>query len=129
MFYVVTEQGISITEAGKKPLFISKSDRNFEKIKINIENIDYNTVKAMTDVKSQITGFINEDIETYTNTDGNLEMNIKLNDNIKGIIKNYIITNILDERSHENLTSREKVFVELLEQDAIKLVNVKGVFE
>lgn len=129
MFYVVTEQGISITEAGKKPLFISKSDRNFEKIKNNIENVDYNTVKAMTDVKSQITGFINENIETYTNSDGNLEMNIKLNDDIRELIRSYIITNVLDGRSNNNLTNRESVFIELLETNAIRLVNIKGVFE
>lgn len=129
MFYVVTEQGISITEAGKKPLFISKSDRNFEKIKNNIENVDYNTVKAMTDVKSQITGFINENIETYTNSDGNLEMNIKLNDDIRELIRSYIITNVLDGRSNDNLTNRESVFIELLETNAIRLVNIKGVIE
>lgn len=129
MFYVVTEQGISITEAGKKPLFISKSDRNFEKIKSTIENIDYNTVKAMTDIKSQITGFINEDIETYVNSDGNLEMNIKLNDDIRVLIRNYIIKTVLRDRGPKDCTNREKVFIELLEQDAIKLVNVKGVFE
>lgn len=129
MFYVVTEQGISITEAGKKPLFISKSDRNFEKIKNSIENVDYNTVKVMTDVKSQITGFINENIETYTNSDGNLEMNIKLNDDIRELIRSYIITNVLDGRSNNNLTNRESVFIELLETNAIRLVNIKGVFE
>ena len=60
MFYVITDNGINITEVGRSPLFIGKDHENFNKIKENIRNLTYNQIQQMTDIKSKIVGYINE---------------------------------------------------------------------
>ena len=86
MFYVITDNGINITEVGRSPLFIGKDHENFNKIKENIRNLTYNQIQQMIDIKSKIVGYINENAETYFNDDDDLEMKIDLNEDItKGL--------------------------------------------
>lgn len=130
MFYVVTEQGISITEVGQKPLFVGKKEANFDRIKQDIDNLDYKTIKSIIDVKSKIIGYINDNIETYINEDGNIEMEAKLSQYLlEESIKQYVIEQAINGKSDSELSNKESIFVNLLRSDTLRLAKIKVVFE
>ena len=130
MFYVITDNGINITEVGRSPLFISKNHENFNKIKENIRNLTYNQIQQMIDIKSKIVGYINENAETYFNDDDDLEMKIDVNENrakdLKLLARAQIIGNNNDE---DDLNEKEKYLIKLLDNDCLNIVGIKLIFE
>lgn len=130
MFYVITDNGINITEVGRAPLFIGKDHENFNKIKENIRNLTYNQIQQMIDIKSKIVGYINENAETYFNDDDDLEMKIDLNEDIttKGL-KLLARDQIMGNKDVDELNEKEKYLIKLLDGGSLNVVGIKLIFE
>ena len=130
MFYVITDNGINITEVGRSPLFIGKDHENFNKIKENIRNLTYNQIQQMIDIKSKIVGYINENAETYFNDDDDLEMKIDLNEDIttKGL-KLLARAQIIGDKDEDELNEKEKYLIKLLDGGSLNVVGIKLIFE
>lgn len=129
MFYVITDNGINITEVGRAPLFIGKDHENFNKIKENIRNLTYNQIQQMIDIKSKIVGYINENAETYFNDDDDLEMKIDLNEDITKGLKLLARDQIMGNKDVDELNEKESYLIKLLEGGSLNIVGVKLIFE
>lgn len=129
MFYVITDNGINITEVGRSPLFIGKDHENFNKIKENIRNLTYNQIQQMTDIKSKIVGYINENAETYFNDDDDLEMKIDLNEDITKGLKILARDQIMGNKDVDELNEKESYLIKLLEGGSLNIVGIKLIFE
>lgn len=129
MFYVITDNGINITEVGRSPLFIGKDHENFNKIKENIRNLTYNQIQQMIDIKSKIVGYINENAETYFNDDDDLEMKIDLNEDITKGLKLLARDQIMGNKDVDELNEKESYLIKLLEGGSLNIVGVKLIFE
>ena len=129
MFYVITDNGINITEVGRSPLFISKDHENFNKIKENIRNLTYNQIQQMTDIKSKIVGYINENAETYFNDDDDLEMKIDVNENCAKDLKLLARAQIIGNKDEDELNEKESYLIKLLDGDSLNIVGIKLIFE
>ena len=129
MFYVLTDNGINITEVGRSPLFIGKDHENFNKIKENIRNLTYNQIQQMIDIKSKIVGYINENAETYFNDDDDLEMKIDLNEDITKGLKILARDQIMGNKDEDELNEKESYLIKLLEGGSLNIVGIKLIFE
>lgn len=129
MFYVITDNGINITEVGRSPLFIGKDHENFNKIKENIRNLTYNQIQQMIDIKSKIVGYINENAETYFNDDDDLEMKIDLNEDIIKGLKILARDQIMGNKDEDELNEKESYLIKLLEGGSLNIVGIKLIFE
>lgn len=129
MFYVITDNGINITEVGRSPLFIGKDHENFNKIKENIRNLTYNQIQQMTDIKSKIVGYINENTETYFNDDDDLEMKIDLNEDTTKGLKILARDQIMGNKDEDELNEKESYLIKLLEGGSLNIVGIKLIFE
>lgn len=129
MFYVITDNGINITEVGRSPLFIGKDHENFNKIKENIRNLTYNQIQQMIDIKSKIVGYINENAETYFNDDDDLEMKIDLNEDVTKGLKLLARDQIMGNKDEDELNEKESYLIKLLEGGSLNIVGVKLIFE
>ena len=129
MFYVITDNGINITEVGRSPLFIGKDHENFNKIKENIRNLTYNQIQQMIDIKSKIVGYINENAETYFNDDDDLEMKIDLNEDLTKDLKTLALAQIMGNKDEDELNEKESYLIKLLEGGSLNIVGVKLIFE
>lgn len=129
MFYVITDNGINITEVGRSPLFIGKDHENFNKIKENIRNLTYNQIQQMIDIKSKIVGYINENAETYFNDDDDLEMKIDLNEDITKSLKILARDQIMGNKDEDELNEKESYLIKLLEGGSLNIVGIKLIFE
>ena len=129
MFYVITDNGINITEVGRSPLFISKDHENFNKIKENIRNLTYNQIQQMIDIKSKIVGYINENAETYFNDDDDLEMKIDLNEDLTKDLKTLALAQIMGNKDEDELNEKESYLIKLLEGGSLNIVGIKLIFE
>lgn len=129
MFYVITDNGINITEVGRSPLFIGKDHENFNKIKENIRNLTYNQIQQMIDIKSKIVGYINENAETYFNDDDDLEMKIDLNEDVTKGLKLLARDQIMGNKDVDELNEKESYLIKLLEGGSLNIVGVKLIFE
>ena len=129
MFYVITDNGINITEVGRSPLFIGKDHENFNKIKENIRNLTYNQIQQMIDIKSKIVGYINENAETYFNDDDDLEMKIDLNEDITKDLKTLALAQIMGNKDEDELNEKESYLIKLLEGGSLNIVGIKLIFE
>ena len=129
MFYVITDNGINITEVGRSPLFISKDHENFNKIKENIRNLNYNQIQQMMDIKSKTVGYINENAETYFNDDDDLEMKIDLNEDLTKDLKLLARAKIMGNKDEDELNEKEKYLIKLLEGGSLNVVGIKLIFE
>lgn len=129
MFYVITDNGINITEVGRSPLFIGKDHENFNKIKENIRNLTYNQIQQMIDIKSKIVGYINENAETYFNDDDDLEMKIGLNEDITKGLKILARDQIMGNKDEDELNEKESYLIKLLEGGSMNIVGIKLIFE
>ena len=129
MFYVITDNGINITEVGRSPLFIGKDHENFNKIKGNIRNLTYNQIQQMIDIKSKIVGYINENAETYFNDDDDLEMKIDLNEDVTKGLKLLARDQIMGNKDVDELNEKESYLIKLLEGGSLNIVGVKLIFE
>ena len=129
MFYVITDNGINITEVGRSPLFIGKDHENFNKIKENIRNLTYNQIQQMIDIKSKIVGYINEKDETYFNDDDDLEMQIDLNEDITKGLKLLARDQIMGNKDVDELNEKESYLIKLLEGGSLNIVGIKLIFE
>ena len=129
MFYVITDNGINITEVGRSPLFIGKDHENCNKIKENIRNLTYNQIQQMIDIKSKIVGYINENAETYFNDDDDLEMKIDLNEDITKGLKILARDQIMGNKDEDELNEKESYLIKLLEGGSLNIVGIKLIFE
>lgn len=129
MFYVITDNGINITEVGRSPLFIGKDHENFNKIKENIRNLTYNQIQQMTDIKSKIVGYINENAETYFNDDDDLEMKIDVNENCAKDLKLLARAQIIGNKDEDELNEKESYLIKLLDGGSLNIVGIKLIFE
>lgn len=129
MFYVITDNGINITEVGRSPLFIGKDHENFNKIKENIRNLTYNQIQQMIDIKSKIVGYINENAETYFNDDDDLEMKIDLNEDVTKGLKILARDQIMGNKDVDELNEKESYLIKLLEGGSLNIVGIKLIFE
>ena len=129
MFYVITDNGINITEVGRSPLFIGKDHENFNKIKENIRNLTYNQIQQMIDIKSKIVGYINENAETYFNDDDDLEMKIDVNEDITKDLKTLARAQIMGNKDEDELNEKEKYLIKLLDGGSLDIVGIKLIFE
>ena len=129
MFYVITDNGINITEVGRSPLFIGKDHENFNKVKENIRNLTYNQIQQMIDIKSKIVGYINENTETYFNDDDDLEMKIDLNEDITKGLKILARDQIMGNKDEDELNEKESYLIKLLEGGSLNIVGIKLIFE
>ena len=129
MFYVITDNGINITEVGRSPLFIGNDHENFNKIKENIRNLTYNQIQQMIDIKSKIVGYINENAETYFNDDDDLEMKIHVNENRAKDLKLLARAQIIGDNDEDDLNEKEKYLIKLLDGGSLNIVGIKLIFE
>ena len=107
MFYIITDNGINISEAGRSPLFINKEHEEYQNIKDNIKALSYNEILNMIDLKSKIVGYVNEKTETYFNEDGDLEMKVGFNQSAYDLVS-LAKHQITDGRYEKDLTEKEK---------------------
>ena len=129
MFYVITDNGINITEVGRSPLFVGKDHESFNKVKENIRNLTYNQIQQMIDIKSKIVGYINENAETYFNDDDDLEMKIDVNDNRVNDLKLLARAQIMGNKDEDELNEKEKHLIKLLDSGSLNVVGIKLIFE
>jgi hypothetical protein len=128
MFYIITDNGINISEAGRSPLFINKEHEEYQNIKDNIKALSYNEILNMIDLKSKIVGYVNEKTETYFNEDGDLEMKVDFNNSAYDLVS-LAKHQITDGRYEKDLTEKEEYLLKLLNNDSLHLVGVKLIFE
>lgn len=129
MFYVITDNGINITEVGRAPLFIGKDHENFNKIKENIRNLTYNQIQQMIDIKSKIVGYINENAETYFNDDDDLEMKVDVTDNRAKDLALLARDQIMGNKDVDELNEKESYLIKLLDGGSLNVVGIKLIFE
>lgn len=129
MFYVITDNGINITEVGRAPLFIGKDHENFQRIKENIRNLTYNQIQQMIDIKSKIVGYINDNAETYFNNDDDLEMKIDVTDNRAKDLTLLARAQIIGDKDEDELNEKEKYLIKLLDGGSLNVVGIKLIFE
>lgn len=128
MFYIITDNGINISEAGRSPLFINKEHEEYQNIKDNIKNLTYNEISSLIDIKSKIVGFVNDNLETYFNEDGDLEMKVDFHDSVSDLVK-LAKKQVLNGKIETDLIEKEAYLLKLLNNDSLHLVGVKLIFE
>lgn len=127
MFYVLGTDGITVTETGRKTLFIPKDHDKYNEIKENITKMTYQNVFDMVDVKTLMCGLISETTETYYNDNDDLEVFLTSSAFSEGNLKEIrdaIIFAIFDKI--EDKEKREKV-LDILKN--MNLVSLKVAFE
>lgn len=129
MFYVITDNGINITEVGRAPLFIGKDHENFQRIKEDIRNLTYNQIQQMIDIKSKIVGYINDNAETYFNNDDDLEMKVDVTDNRAKDLALLARAQIIGDKDEDELNEKEKYLIKLLDGGSLNVVGIKLIFE
>lgn len=129
MFYVITDNGINITEVGRAPLFIGKDHENFQRIKDDIRNLTYNQIQQMIDIKSKIVGYINDNAETYFNNDDDLEMKVDVTDNRAKDLALLARAQIIGDKDEDELNEKEKYLIKLLDGGSLNVVGIKLIFE
>lgn len=127
MFYVLGTDGITVTETGRKTLFIPKDHDKYNEIKENITKMTYQNVFDMVDVKTLMCGLLSETTETYYNDNDDLEVFLTSSAFSEGNLKEIrdsIIFAIFDKI--EDKEKREKV-LDILKN--MNLVSLKVAFE
>lgn len=127
MFYVLGTDGITVTETGRKTLFIPKDHDKYNEIKENITKMTYQNVFDMVDVKTLMCGLLSETTETYYNDNDDLEVFLSSSAFSEGNLKEIrdaIIFAIFDKI--EDKEKREKV-LDILKN--MNLVSLKVAFE
>lgn len=127
MFYVLGTDGITVTETGRKTLFIPKDHDKYNEIKENITKMSYQNVFDMVDVKTLMCGLLSETTETYYNDNDDLEVFLTSSAFSEGNLKEIrdaIIFAIFDKI--EDKEKREKV-LDILKN--MNLVSLKVAFE
>jgi len=127
MFYVLGTDGITVTETGRKTLFIPKDHDKYNEIKENITKMSYQNVFDMMDVKTLMCGLLSETTETYYNDNDDLEVFLTSSAFSEGNLKEIrdaIIFAIFDKI--EDKEKREKV-LDILKN--MNLVSLKAAFE
>ena len=127
MFYVLGTDGITVTETGRKTLFIPKDHDKYNEIKENITKMTYQTVFDMVDVKTLMCGLFSETTETYYNDNDDLEVFLTSSafseSDLKEIRATIISTLI---KKIEGQETKEKA-INILEK--MNLVSLKAAFE
>jgi hypothetical protein len=103
MFYIETPDGITVTESGRKTIFVPKNHKLYKEISENIANMSYDNVFEMIDIKTKVQKFISESVECFFNADDDLQIDWTLqNEDNAGIIKNILVNEIKKEFEASN---------------------------
>lgn len=99
MFYIETSEGITVTESGRKTIFVPKNHESYKEISENITNMSYDNIFEKIDVKTKVQQFLSKNVECFFNTDDDLQidLNLKDEDGTVDIIKNVLINKIRKE--------------------------------
>lgn len=88
MFHIFGSDGITVTENGRKTIFVPKDHESYEDIKNNITKMSYNDVFSLVDTKSHLQMLLSEEVEVYFNEDDDLQIDLQgLTDNHKKDLK------------------------------------------
>lgn len=127
MFYVLGTDGITVTETGRKTLFIPKGHDKYNEIKENITKMSYQNVFDMVDVKTLMCGLLSETTETYYNDNDDLEVFLTssaFSESDLKEIRAMIISTLI--KKIEGQETKEKA-INILEK--MNLVSLKAAFE
>lgn len=132
MFYITTPNGISISDAGRAPLFVGKSHPSFEAILKNIKNLTYNQIQDELDLKNKIVGYISDDVETYFNENDDLEIQVNVSDSASRELQkdalSYLQT-MLDIADEDGCSEKAKRLLNMIKDNSLNLVGIKLIFE
>ena len=114
MFYIETPDGLTVTESGRKTIFVPKNHESYKEISENITNMSYDNVIEMTDIKTKVQNFVSENVECFFNADDDLQIDLSLqNEDDAGVIKNVLVKKIREEFENssvvENLIHKLKI--------------------
>lgn len=131
MFYITTPNGISISEAGRAPLFVGKSHPSFETILKNIKNLTYNQIQDELDLKNKIVGYISDDVETYFNENDDLEIQVNVSDSASRELQKdalFYLQRMLDI-DEDDCSEKAKRLLNMIKDNSLNLVGIKLIFE
>ena len=134
MFYITTPNGISISDAGRAPLFVGKSHPSFETILKNIKNLTYNQIQDELDLKNKVVGYISDKVETYFNENDDLEIQVNLSDSashrLQQDVSSYLKAMLdIDDDSEEGCPEKAKRLLNMIDDNSLNLVGIKLIFE
>lgn len=140
MFYITTPNGISISDAGRAPLFVGKSHPSFETILKNIKNLTYNQIQDELDLKNKVVGYISDDVETYFNENDDLEIQVNVSDSAQNpnsgsasreLQKDalFYLQRMLDIDDEDDCSDKAKRLLNMIKDNSLSLVGIKLIFE
>lgn len=122
MFYVLGTDGITVTETGRKTLFIPKDHSKYNDIKENIAKMSYQNIFEMIDIKTMMCGLLSETTETYYNDNDDLEVFLSssaFNENDLKEIRTAIISTLV--KKIEDQETKNRVFDTLRNMNLVSL--------
>lgn len=125
MFYVFSESGITITEQGRKTIFVPKEHEDYEDIKAKIDKMSYDNVFSLVDTKTRLQMLLSDKVEGFFNEDGDFQLDIKeLKDQYKKDLKALAAASINESVKTLDEKQQQKIFslLERLEVTKIRLV-------
>lgn len=134
MFYITTPNGISISDAGRAPLFVGKSHPSFENILKNIKNLTYNQIQDELDLKNKVVGYISDDVETYFNENDDLEIQVNVSNSASRELQrdasSYLRAMLdVDDDSEDACSEKAKRLLNMIKDNSLNLVGIKLIFE
>lgn len=127
MFYVFSESGITVTEQGRKTIFVPKDHEDYEEIKAKIDKMSYDNILSFIDTKTHLQMLLSEDVEGFFNEDGDFQLDIKeLKDQYKKDLKALATTSIME--SVETLDDKQKQKISTL-LERLDVTKIRLVFE
>lgn len=114
MFYIETPDGLTVTESGRKTIFVPKNHESYKEISENIANMSYDNVLEMTDIKTKVQSFISENVECFFNTDDDLQIDVTFQEEdyieaIKNILVHKIKREFKNPEAVEDLIHKLKI--------------------
>lgn len=132
MFYITTPNGISISDAGRAPLFVGKSHPSFETILKNIKNLTYNQIQDELDLKNKVVGYISDDVETYFNENDDLEIQVNVSGSASSELQKdalFYLQRMLDIDDEDDCSEKAKRLLNMIKDNSLSLVGIKLIFE
>lgn len=122
MFYIETPDGLTVTETGRKTIFVPKDNPNYGEIIKNISHMTYNNIFDIVDIKAKVCKVINEKIECFFNEDEDLQIDLALEED-NSYLKNLTIKTIQEQFSEDEAKDIESLLAKL------KVSKIKIIFE
>ena len=74
MFHIISPDGLTVTEAGCKTIFVPKDHEEYDTIVENINTLSYWEIFSKTDVKTKMQSLIDDKTEAYFNENDDFEV-------------------------------------------------------